>query len=140
MVCDSGGNWSVTRAVIRPGELPPEYKPITARPLQLGTYFWKTVMSLNATRSRDALHARYGKTNKFIFFSIRIFNSQTKFVCNTIVFLLLSSKFNPKFISKNNSDFQFLEFQFEKRSRNHEIIREKKGLFSGILTSQKNNA
>ena len=29
------------------------------------------------------------KTNKFIFFSIRIFNSQTKFACNTIVFLPL---------------------------------------------------
>ena len=35
----------MTRAVIRPGELPPEYRPITARPLQLGTYFWKTVMT-----------------------------------------------------------------------------------------------
>ena len=35
LVCDS--------AVIRQGELPPEYRPITARPLQLGTWFWKTV-------------------------------------------------------------------------------------------------
>jgi hypothetical protein len=44
MVYNSGGNWSATRAVIRPGELPPEYRPITARPLELGTWFWKTVM------------------------------------------------------------------------------------------------
>jgi hypothetical protein len=46
------------------------------------------------------------------------------------LFFFLSSKF----ISKNNSDFQFLEFQLSKRSRNHEIIRKKKGFFLGILT------
>jgi hypothetical protein len=62
----------------------------------------------------------------------------TRNVCFVLIplFFFLSSKF----ISKNNSDFQFLEFQLSKRSRNHEIIRKKKGFFLGILTSHKNNA
>jgi hypothetical protein len=64
------------------------------------------------------------------------------FSIRKVCFVLIPLFFFPssKFISKNNSDFQFLEFQFSKGSRNHEIIPKKKGFFLKILTSHKNNA
>jgi len=79
------------------------------------------------------------------FFQFSIRNSQTKFAQRGVCFVLMPLFFSAPFNRlRIHLFFQFSkpipDFQFSKRSRNHEIIVKKKGFFLTILTSVKNNA